>query len=442
MALIDFVQCTAEPGVYAWKFPEDNLSTWTQLIVAESQEAVLFGKGQILGSFGPGRHTLKTENLPLLRNLYGIPFGGNNPFLAQVWYVNKAIRLDVKWGTPTPIQLREPEFGIMVPVRAFGQFGLQIADATKFLVKLVGTLTTFDQETMSRYFKGILLKHITDVVAKKIAQEKISVLEVSAHIAAISDFMQETLAPEYEEYGVRVANFNVTSINVPEDDPSVMNLRKVLDKRLEMQALGYTYQQERKFDVMETAAGNEGTAGSVMGAGMGLGMGASMGGVIGGLMSGPMMNVNAQPDQPQVQPQAPAALCPKCQAEVPATSRFCGVCGGSTQQETAVDTSKLMVGCDKCGALFQTTVKFCPECGDPYNACGECNADNPDGATACIQCGKPMPAACPGCRARIPAGAKFCSNCGYSMVAKCAQCGVELNPGAKFCMECGTPAAG
>ena len=441
MALIDFVECRAEPGVYAWKFPEDNLSTLTQLVVAESQEAVLFGKGKIVGSFGPGRHTLTTENLPLLRNLFGLPFGGKNPFLAQVWYVNKAIKLDVNWGTPTPIQLRDPEFGIMVPVRAFGQFGLQINNATDFLVKLVGALTTFDQETMSRYFKGILLKHITDVIAKKIAIEKIPVLEISAQTVAISDFLKEALTPEFAEYGVRVASFNITSINVPDNDPSVVNLRKVLDKRLEMQALGFTYQQERSYEVMEKAAGNQGTAGGIMGAGLGLGMGASMGGVMGGMMSGPLMNMNTGPEMTQAAA-AQVVPCPSCKAPVPATGRFCGACGSSTQQPTAVDTSKLMVACDKCQALFQTTVKFCPSCADPYNPCGACNADNPDGAKACRECGKPLPVACRHCDAKNLSGAAFCSNCGQSMAPRCAKCEAALTPGAKFCSECGTAPGG
>ena len=100
-AIIDLVECKDTTNdVFAWKFrsnngqdENNNLSTFTQLIVRESQEAVLFSKGEILGKFGPGKHTLNTENLPILRRLYGIPFGGDNPFTAEIWFVNKTVLL-------------------------------------------------------------------------------------------------------------------------------------------------------------------------------------------------------------------------------------------------------------------------------------------------------------------------------------------------------------
>lgn len=312
MALIDVVKWDADPNLYAWKFPHENLSTATQLIVNESQEAVLFSKGQMVGKFGPGKHTLKTENLPVLRNLFGLPFGGKNPFTAEVWFVNKAIALDVKWGTPTPIQLRDPEFKIMVPVRGFGQFGIQIDDAEKFLVKLVGTLHTFDRETMSSYFKGILLKQAADAIAEKITLEKIGILEIATQLNEISDFLEQEIGKEFDDYGVKILNFTVTSINVPEDDPSVIKLKEVLDKKLEMETLGFDYNTERSFDVMENAASNEGgMAGGLMGAGIGLGMGVGMGGTMGGMMNN-LVNPNVQTGQQQGQqggpPPVPGAL--------------------------------------------------------------------------------------------------------------------------------------
>ena len=108
MAFIDVVSWESDSNnVFAYKFPNSNLSTATQLLVRESQEAVLFSKGQLMGKFGPGKHTLSTENLPLLRNLYGIPFGGKNPFLAEVWFVNKAGTLNIDWRT-TPMRFMDP----------------------------------------------------------------------------------------------------------------------------------------------------------------------------------------------------------------------------------------------------------------------------------------------------------------------------------------------
>jgi len=109
MAIIDMVEWQPTSNdIFAWRFPHDNLSTGTQLVVRESQEAVFFSKGQILGKFGPGKHTLTTENLPILRNLFGIPFGGKNPFTAEVWFVNKAAPLTIDWKT-TPMRFMDPD---------------------------------------------------------------------------------------------------------------------------------------------------------------------------------------------------------------------------------------------------------------------------------------------------------------------------------------------
>lgn len=105
MALVDVVKYDGTPNVFAWKYPNSELGTWTQLIVNETQEAVLYKGGQSLDLFGPGRHTLSTANIPLLNKLINLPFGGKSPFSAEVWYVNKVNALDIKWGTPTPIQL-------------------------------------------------------------------------------------------------------------------------------------------------------------------------------------------------------------------------------------------------------------------------------------------------------------------------------------------------
>jgi len=146
MAQIDVVSwddsSSGAPGygpVFAWKFRSSkgekdhsmDLSTFTQLVVRESQEAVLFTKGRLLGKFGPGKHTLNTENLPLLRNLFGLPFGGKNPFFAEVWFVNKVVPLNIDWNT-TSMMYHDPDYNAMVPMRAVGRYGLKVLDAERF----------------------------------------------------------------------------------------------------------------------------------------------------------------------------------------------------------------------------------------------------------------------------------------------------------------------
>lgn len=293
MAIIDLVKWDGSPDVIAWKFPSEELSTWTQLIVNETQEAFLVSGGVYEGPFGAGRHVLKTENLPVLRSLMGLPFGGQSPFSAEVWFINRAINLDIRWGTPDPIQVKDPAYQIMVPVRAFGQYGIRINDPKKFLLKLVGTLPRFDAKLLSEYFRGTFLSTIKVEIANAIVRGGTSVLEISADLTRISKSIQESLSPAVDDYGLDLVQFNVISINVPEEDPAVSKLKAALAKKAEMGILGFNYQQERSFDVLQTAAGNEGTAAGLMGAGIGLGMGGAIGVGVGQAMNDLSGNLNS-----------------------------------------------------------------------------------------------------------------------------------------------------
>lgn len=406
MPIIDLVKWdAASDDIFALKYPSNELSTWTQLIVAESQEAVLVNQGKMIGPFGPGRHTLDTANYPFLATFFSIPFGGKSPFTAQVWYVNKAVKLDVKWGTATAMMVKDPVYNIILPVRAFGQFGITVLNTRKFLTKLVGTLPSFDSATVSEYFKGILISRIKDVIAKRIVNDKISLLEISAHLTAIGADLQAQLTTEFEEFGLGFVKFTVMSINTPEDDPSVERLKEALARKAELDILGTNYQQVASFEVMQTAAANEGAgmmAAPMMGAGMGLGMGAAMGSAFGQAAA-------------QVAPAAPAPVAPAVSAPITHP-------------------------CDKCANPLLPDAKFCPKCGDFVNRCQACGADNPDGASRCVKCSAAMPIPCPGCKKEVPSTCAFCPHCGIPTKKKCAKCSEVLPPGAAFCMTCGTKA--
>src|SRR5690242_4583165 len=234
MSVIDFVKWNAREDIYAWKYPSEELSTWTQVIVAESQEAVLVKEGRALAVLQPGRHTLDTANYPFLVNLLKIPFGGRSPFAAEVWFVNRIIPLDVKWGTQDPIQLQDPKFGIMLPVRAFGQYGVQIENTNLFIQKLVGSLPGFDRQHLNSYFRGLFLTKAKTAISQYIVQRKLSVLEIAAHLDEISTVLRDQMAADLEAFGLKLINFYVNSINTPEDDPAVVRLKKALSKRAEM----------------------------------------------------------------------------------------------------------------------------------------------------------------------------------------------------------------
>ena len=422
MAIVDVLKFNSDASIFAWKYPNSELATWTQLIVNESQEALLLKNGQIADVFGPGRYTLSTDNIPILQSLINLPFGKKSPFSAEVWFINRAFSLDIKWGTTTPIQVQDPKYGVFVPLRAFGQFGIQIEDSRKFLTKLVGTMPFFNSNTLTDYFKGLYVTRAKDRISTCLVKSKISILEINSHLNEISSNLEAELCNELKEFGIKVASFYVNDISTPENDPAVKQLKSALAKRAEMDILGYNYQQERTFDTLNTAAGNRGAAGTVMGAGMGMGMGFGIGGAM-GAAAGNMDKVMSTKESKKE--------CPNCHASIGESLKFCPECGtDTTKKETPVKAV-----CSDCGAKFVPGTKFCPECGRKLNPCSACGCDLPDGASICPSCGQKL---CPNCGKVLSAGAKFCLECGHALVRKCTGCGAELSNNTKFCPECGT----
>ncbi len=421
MAIAEVLKFESNSNIFAWKYPNSELATWTQLIVHESQEAVLVKNGQVADIFGSGHYSLSTDNIPILQGLINIPFGKKSPFSAEVWFINKAFSLDIKWGTVTPIQIQDPKYNIFVPARAFGQFGIKIEDSKKFLLKLVGTMKFFNKDTLTEYFKGLYITRVKDYISACLVKSKISILEINAHLNEISTELQNSLSGTLEEYGISLVSFYVNDINIPEDDPSVNQLKSALAKKAEMDIIGYNYQQERTFDTLESAAENQ-SNNTVMGSAIGMGMGFGIGGAIGAQAQNMAENLNTNSKMIE---------CPACKQKVNAGSKFCPSCGKNLEEKPEQD-----IRCSKCGCTISVTTKFCPECGNKCNLCTSCNTDIPDGVYTCPKCGKSIPKNCPECGKQLDRNAKFCDNCGYSFIKKCS-CGAVLNDGTKFCPECG-----
>ena len=431
MAIVEVVKYNGGPDVLAWKYPSEELGTWTQLIVNESQEAILFKGGKALDIFESGRHTLSTANIPILNNIVNLPFGGRSPFTAEVWYINKIFSLDIKWGTATPIQIQDPKYGVFVPIRSNGMFGVQIEDSKKFLVKLVGTMGSFDKNALVKYFRGLYITKAKDAISSYVIDKKISILEINAYIDELSSFMKEKIEPVMEEYGIRLLNFYVNDISLPEDDPAVSKLKEALAKRAEMNIIGYSYEQERSFNTLEGAAKNPGNSSAqIMGAGLGLGMGVGLGGAVGnafGSISGEI-NTSSKPSMKK---------CPNCHEDIDANQRFCGICGFDTTQKEEKKEEKKRLTCSNCGCDINENVKFCPECGNKYNPCPQCGYDMEEGATKCAGCGYELPKKCPKCGNDVPANVKFCPECGEMLAARCPKCNAIVEGNPKFCPECG-----
>lgn len=367
MALIQVVEWDknlSPSDVFAWRYRDrndpgksDDLGNWTQLVVQESQEAVLFRDGQALDLFGAGRHTLSTDNIPLLNKLLNLPTRGESPFKAYVWFVNKVHALDIKWGTTSPLLLRDPEYQIPVPVRAYGQFGITIQNSRQFLVKLVGSRSELTREDIIGSFRGLLLSRIGDIIATYITERKVNIFSISAALMDLSNEIATEVSPVFEEYGIQLANFFVESVNVPEDDEAVSDLKKAMSEKARMNLMGYNYQQQRSFDTMEkmAEASGEGGGNSLLGTGVGLGAGFGLGGAVGQMASKMAQNLNPEGTPSQSSPQK--AFCPECGKPYEPGSRFCPSCGKPLSQI-----------CSQCQAELAPGMNFCPKCGTQVKA--------------------------------------------------------------------------
>lgn len=319
MAFIDRIKFESEDqDIIVWKYPSDEISFAGQLIVNEGQVAVFFKSGQALDTFGPGRHTLKTGNVPLLENLVNLPFGGKTPFTAEVWYVRTNLIRDLGWGTPRPIQTKDPVYQLSIPVRAHGKFSIKISDPRLFVREMVGNQSVTTKEDIITFLRSNIVMRVKDFVAETVKEKNLSIVDdLSSQMEEISLAGKAKVQADFNKYGLEIQDFFVENIDVPEDDPSVQKLKKIQADKLELNMLGNQYQMKRMMDIGMAAAQNEGGAqgqmmGAGMGAGMGFGMGQMMGGMFGGgqqqmgqpgMQQGGMMPQQGQPMQGQ-QPQA------------------------------------------------------------------------------------------------------------------------------------------
>jgi len=372
MALLDVVQWDNKPGEVIFKFEEGAIALGSQLIVKEGQEAIFFKNGQALDSYGPGRHTLSTGNVPLLEKLVNLPFGGKTPFPAEVYFINKTEIPNMKWGTKQPMQLMDPVYNLPVPIRAFGSYSIRINDVKSFLITATGTWQAFTTDAISTGFRDLaILPKVQDLVAEFMIKQEITILKLPAYYDEIGVAGKAKLGDDFTSFGVELVRFAVESINIPDDDENVQRLKKALADKAEMNIMGDDYKVKRTFDTMEKAAGNEGMTGGMVGAGMGVGMGQQMGAMMGNAMG------NATGGQQQGQ-QVP---CPKCNAMNQPGAKFCAACGAPMQVAQAA--------CPACNAQIPAGVKFCPSCGANLQGskCKNCNADLKPGAKFCPECG-------------------------------------------------------
>lgn len=278
MALVDVVKCDGNDREFVWRFPSDNLRLGTQLVVKPAQIAFFVYRGQICDEVKDGTVTLGDGNIPLLTSLASLPFGGDSPFQAEVWFVNLISKLDNKWGTIRPIQLEDPKYGLVVPVRAFGQFGFRVGAPRTFLESITGTAKVFTAEQIVEYFKGVVLQAVNMSLGRAFVKEKISVLEAAVHLDALARHCSEAIQSELSRFGLELVNFFFHSVNIPDEDASYQRLKLIKEKAAELNVLGRDiYQYDRSMEVLKTAAANEGGGAGLMQAGVGLAVGTGIG---------------------------------------------------------------------------------------------------------------------------------------------------------------------
>lgn len=407
MALFtEVIKYEGDNTTFVWKHPTEDFNSLSQLVVHENQEALFMMNGQVLDLFGPGRHTLETENIPLIGKLFNRVSGDTSPFHCEVYFINKTEQMAVKWGTDSKVQFMEPTYHFPMEIGACGEMSLRVEDSTRLCTKLVGTESILSQAQLVRYFRAFLMTRIKSYLARTIREQAISIFEMDEHLNELSDALHKLLVPDFAEYGVALEHFFVTTVMRPEEDATyerfkTLHFRQYADVAearlnqqvdiikqqteaqkliIESQAIaqkrvqeGYTYAQERGFDVAGAAAANEGT-GQYMNLGVGLatmaGVGNSVGGMFQNALAGmnqgsqmeiPQQSQNNMPQEISQQSQNDAqrenleTACSQCGYLVPKGFKFCPECGAKTQQSPPV--------CPKCGSDV-AGFKFCPECGE------------------------------------------------------------------------------
>ena len=311
----------------------------SQLVVEESQEAVFFRDGKALDTFGPGRHTLATQNLPLLTQILGLPFEGKSPFQAAVVFVSTKTFLDLKWGTKEPVVYRDSELA-MVRLRAFGKFAVRITNSQVFVNEVVGTMGVYTTDGVESYFKDVIVARLTDVLGENLQ----SIFDLPKVYDELSMALKARVADDFAKYGIELVDLYLGAITPP------IEVQKLIDERTGMAAVGdmNAYLKFKAARAMGDAAQQSGgeTSGGV-GAGLGVGMGAGMG------MMLPQMMKEAMADSGGSQAasgEAPAKGEPQ-------------VAGEGAAAAAAGTAAAAAAFCHSCGGKLPEGARFCPGCG-------------------------------------------------------------------------------
>jgi len=292
--LIDIVEWIDDAGhTLVWRFPRyhNQIKQGAKLIVRPGQLAVFVHQGQLADVFGPGTHTLETGNLPILSTLAGWKYGFNSPIKCEVYFVRTTQVTDLKWGTPNPIMLRDPEFG-PIRLRAFGTYTLKATDPKALLTELVGTDSSFEANEINEFLRAL----IVETFAQVLGESQIAALDLASNYRGISDKLRKAVVERIDdEYGLDLPALMIVNISLPEE------VEKALDTRSSMGVIGDMgrFQQFQMGHAMREAAANPSGGGAAEGMGLGMGFAMANQMVQGMNQAGGAMATAAPPAPPQ-----------------------------------------------------------------------------------------------------------------------------------------------
>ncbi len=335
-----------------------------QLVVHESQAAVFFRDGRALDVLGPGRHTLTTQNLPLLTKALSLPFGFKSPFRVAVYFVSMKTFTNLTWGTRDPVAFRDAELG-MVRLRGNGVYTIRVVQPLLFVNVLVGTQGVYTTEEVSDFLRAVIVSRINDLLGEHLD----TLLDLPRVYEELGAAAKARIRLEFGRYGIELKDLVISSITPPDD------VQRVIDEKGGMRAVGEKdYLRFKAAQFMGDAARGQGEGGGAAESGMGLGVGAGFGLMVPAFLRGAVEKAEAGGAGPS---------CVQCRTVLPEEARFCFRCG------TAVVRGQV---CAECSAELPADARFCSACGREVvkrsSPCPSCGRTLPQGGRFCLHCGE------------------------------------------------------
>lgn len=474
--LASIIKYEGDNETLVWKHPIEDFNFGSQLIVHESQEAIFFRDGQALDLFGAGRYTLQTQQLPLLEKLYKLPTDTEGTFHSEVYFVNLATQMGVKWGTDSKVRLFDPASGLHIEIGASGEFNIRVTDSRKLLLKVVGTTGGLGQEQLlgigngKGFFRSMVMTQVKSYLAQTIKENTINILEIDEHLMALSGALRERINAALDEYGLTMPEFYVSRIVTPDDDP---NFRRMKEQYAE-QYLLVRQENIRKAEA-EAAADRKAVEAQT----------AARMKIIGAQGEAEALKIQKQAEAEAYRMQAEAEAAEmrmkgytyqqETSRQVGLEAMKNGLGGGANAAGALGDLAGLGVSLGAMGSVIGMTKDAlspmtqdaaqmgaavgaavaggwdCPVCGHKNittNFCPDCGGKKPEAKTGwdCAQCGTKniQSKFCPNCGAKKPEESSgwTCPDCGTKDILSrfCPNCGAR-KPEEKrgwICPDCGT----